>query len=137
MHGTERVLCSFYLHVEFKLHVTKSYLELNCFFFFPLFFYYWWGQNEGFPCRNLHFMPGIIPPPLFFFFLIRSHICLVSHPLPFIFFNAHANAPPSPLALFLFASALRGLREWDIPRQPLPTDRHPSARFTVVQPCFA
>lgn len=60
-----------------------------------------WGP----PAENCHFsMLGIKH-----FFL--SHICFLSHPLPFIFSIPTSPSPPLPLVIFLFASALRGLRE--------------------------
>lgn len=78
----------------------KSCLEWN----------YFSSSLSGFPCRkSAFFMPGII----FFLSLSKSTHTFVLCPthFPLSFFMPTPPSPPFPLALFLFASALRGLRE--------------------------
>lgn len=133
----ERVLFSFYSHVEFKSHVMKSYLELNWFFFPTIFFKREWRGSPAEICIScLELFPPPHPP------LSKSAhtfvLCPTHFPLSFLMPTPPQRLPP-PLALFLFASALRGLRERDVPRQPLPSDRLPlrSARSGAALLCIS
>lgn len=125
----------------------EIFLRTELFSFFPHFFQGVLGGvgggagGGGVPLQKSAFHAwNYSPPPL----SKSAHtfvLCPTHFPLSFLMPTPpQQRLPPPfpPLALFLFASALRGLREKGrtTPATPSRTDT-PSARRAVVQPCFA